>query len=31
MLGRFQDRAVQAETLRELRDELAAEPEGPPR
>ncbi len=29
VLGRFQDRAVQVETLRDLRHELAAEPEGP--
>jgi CHAD domain-containing protein len=29
VLGRFQDRAVQVETLRAMRDELAAEPEGP--
>jgi CHAD domain-containing protein len=29
VLGRFQDRAVQVETLRALRNELAAEPEGP--
>ena len=29
VLGRFQDRAVQVETLRELRHDLAAEPEGP--
>ncbi len=29
VLGRFQDRAVQVEALRELRGELAAEPEGP--
>ncbi|HYN51355.1 MAG TPA: CHAD domain-containing protein, partial [Thermoleophilaceae bacterium] len=30
VLGRFQDRAVQAERLRGLGDELAAEPGGPP-
>ncbi len=29
VLGRFQDRAVQVESLRELRDELAAEKDGP--
>ena len=29
VLGRFQDRAVQTEVLREVRDELAAEPGGP--
>jgi CHAD domain-containing protein len=29
VLGRFQDRAVQVETLRDLRHDLAAEPEGP--
>jgi CHAD domain-containing protein len=29
VLGRFQDRAVQVETLRDMRDDLAAEPEGP--
>jgi CHAD domain-containing protein len=29
VLGRFQDRAVQAELLRALREELAAEPGGP--
>ena len=29
MLGRFQDRAVQVETLRDMRHDLAAEPEGP--
>ena len=29
VLGRYQDRAVQLESLRALRDELAAEPEGP--
>jgi CHAD domain-containing protein len=29
VLGRFQDRAVQVETLRALRHDLAAEPEGP--
>ena len=31
MLGRFQDRAVQIELLREVRDELAAQPDGPRR
>ena len=31
VLGRFQDRAVQIELLRELRDELAAEPRRPGR
>ena len=29
VLGRFQDRAVQVETLRDMRHDLAAEPEGP--
>jgi CHAD domain-containing protein len=29
VLGRFQDRAVQVETLRDLRHDLATEPEGP--
>ena len=29
VLGRFQDRAVQIELLREVREELAAEPGGP--
>jgi len=29
VLGRFQDRAVQVETLHAMRDDLAAEPEGP--
>jgi CHAD domain-containing protein len=29
VLGRFQDRAVQVETLRSMRDDLAAAPEGP--
>jgi CHAD domain-containing protein len=29
VLGRFQDRAVQVETLRALRDDLAVAPEGP--
>jgi CHAD domain-containing protein len=29
VLGRYQDRAVQLELLHELRDELAAEPDGP--
>jgi CHAD domain-containing protein len=29
VLGRFQDRAVQIESLRALRDELAGEPDGP--
>jgi CHAD domain-containing protein len=29
VLGRYQDRAVQTETLRALRDELAAVPGGP--
>jgi CHAD domain-containing protein len=29
VLGRFQDRAVQIETLRDMRHDLAAEPEGP--
>ncbi|HYH88090.1 MAG TPA: CHAD domain-containing protein [Solirubrobacteraceae bacterium] len=29
VLGRFQDRAVQTELLREVREELAAEPGGP--
>ena len=29
VLGEFQDRAVQSELLRDLRDELAAEPGGP--
>jgi CHAD domain-containing protein len=29
VLGRFQDRAVQVETLRDMRHELAAEDEGP--
>lgn len=29
VLGRFQDRAVQAATLRDMRHDLAAEPEGP--
>jgi len=29
VLGRFQDRAVQVETLRAMRDDVAAEPEGP--
>ena len=31
VLGRFQDRAVQVETLRDMRHDLAAEPEGPRR
>ncbi|HKG62972.1 MAG TPA: CHAD domain-containing protein [Solirubrobacteraceae bacterium] len=29
VLGRFQDRAVQVETLHAMRDDLAVEPEGP--
>jgi hypothetical protein len=29
VLGRFQDRAVQTELLRDVREELAGEPDGP--